>query len=512
MTSQQPFRIVIVGGGTAGWLSAAFLSTQLRHTANRPIKITLVEASDIPTIGVGEATIPSLRQTLGACGIDEANFLTQCDATFKHGIRFVDWRRPPNGTTQDAYFHPFGTPITMPNLNPALSWARLDPETRGDFAEKFSVQYEMALAGQAPKHTKDRPYDGALSYAYHLDAGKLAQFLKERFGGKKVEHIIGKVTDITTDTQMNISTIQLAGGQEIAGDFFIDCTGFAARLINAKKDNPFIDKSSILFTDHAVTTRIPHDGATDIKSYTTATAQSAGWIWDIALQTRRGVGHVFSTKYMDEATARAKLAAYVNKPEDELQIRSLPMRIGYHQQQWRGNCVAIGLSSGFLEPLESTGIYLTEMANWALADLLPRYIAGQQTARRYNHIMQHHYENIVDFLKLHYCLSERRDSAFWRDNTDPASIPETLAANLAQWQDSIPSIYDFDRVTQCFSATNYQFILYGMGWRGHTNPETTSDYATKIQTELATRRDRLKQFVLRDTVSNQVFFQALSKS
>ncbi len=512
---QKPFEIVIVGGGTAGWLSAAFLSQQLPQTSGRSVKITLVEASDIPTIGVGEATTPSLRQTLAACGIHEIELLLNCDATFKHGIKFTQWRRGPNEDPGEHYFHPFGDPIEVAGQSVVRQWGQLPVEERGEFADVFSVQSEMAQSGRAPKHAKDAPYDGALSYAYHLDAGKLAQFLKERFRKLGVNHIIGTVEGINfkqTDenTKTDIQSVSLADGRTISGDLFLDCTGFAARLINHDKTNHFHDKTDILFVDRAVTTRIPHDGIPSINGYTTSTAQDAGWIWDINLQSRLGVGYVYSSRYTDDETALETLARYLGKPATSLEARKLSMRIGYHQQQWRGNCVAIGLSSGFLEPLESTGIYLAEMVNWALAEFIPRYMSGHNPQTQYNDAIAHHYENIVDFLKLHYCTTGRTDTPFWVDNTDPDTVPETLKAKLSAWKADCPSVYDFDRRIQCFSAPNYQFVLYGMGWKGHQacDPTVKPEYQALME-QVKIRRDRLRQFVLRDTLSNVDIYQAL---
>lgn len=510
--ANEPLRIVIVGGGTAGWLTAGFLSTQLPLTVNRPVRVTLVEASDIPTIGVGEATIPSLRTTLAACGLSETDFLKNCDATFKHGIQFVQWRRPPDESPGEAYFHPFGAPLEVAGLNPARQWSRLAVSERGDFGDLFSVQPEMAASGRAPKHVNDRPYDGALAYAYHLDAGKLAEFLKQTFKARGVEQRIAKVTEVAGNSEGGLAHLTLDDGGRLEADLFIDCTGFAARLINRDGANAFLSKSDELFVDRAVATRVAHRGIEDILGYTRSTAQRSGWIWDIALQQRRGVGHVYSSRYISDEDARADLIAYLGCGPDEVETRTLDMRIGYHREQWRGNCVAIGLSSGFLEPLESTGIYLIEMANWALADMIPRFLSGARPQSRYNEIMTNHYENIADFLKLHYAITARRDTAFWRDNADPRSWPASLAAKLETWADTIPSVYDFDRTTQCFSAANYQFVLFGMGWAGHKAPAEPNERIAGMLSELATRRQRLREFVLRDTVTNDMFFAALARS
>ena len=509
MTSDT-FKIVIVGGGTAGWLTAALLSRQLPATSPKKIEITLIEASDIPTIGVGEATIPSLRQTLAACDISEAEFMTACDATFKHGIKFVNWRRSPDADPGESYFHPFGEPLKVGNIDPLRVWAKLPCKQRGEIADLFSVQSEMAYAGRAPKHLKDRPYDGALSYAYHLDAGKLAEFLKQRLRGKTITHIIAKITDTHLSTETgHITHLTLDKGEDVTADLYIDCTGFAARLINADKTNPFINKNDVLFVDRAVTTRIPTEGISEINGYTTCTAQTSGWIWDIALRDRRGVGHVYSSKYIDDETARTQLANYVGRSEGELETRKLSMRIGYHAQQWRGNCVAIGLASGFLEPLESTGIYLTEMAGWALLEMLPRFIGGGAPQKQFTDSMTYHYENIVDFLKLHYALSKRRDSDFWADNVDETTWTAPLKAYLEAWKHDVPSVYDFGRSIQCFSANNYRFILFGMGWKGHNNPMPVTPESQTLLRELAIRRQRLKEFVIRDTLPNADIYTAI---
>jgi tryptophan halogenase len=505
------FKIVIVGGGTAGWLSAAFLYSQLPLTLRRPVDISVVEAQDIPTIGVGEATLPSLKQTLAACRIDEAEFLRECDATFKHGIEFSQWRKSPQDAPNESFFHPFSVPIMVGDHNPVHQWVQLPIESRGDFATVFSIQSEIVKAGIAPKSLKDKQYDGALSYAYHLDAGKFAEFLKKRFCKKGVKNIISKVVDVQGKDEDNIESIKLENGQSLTADLFIDCTGFAAYLLNFDKKNYFVDKSNNLFVDRAVTTRVTHEGINDIKGFTKCTAQKSGWIWDIALHERRGVGHVYSSRHMNDDEASEILANYLNIDLDDLDIRKLKMKIGYHKKQWRGNCVGIGLSSGFLEPLESTGIYLIEMANWALVELLPRYASNLDVEGQYNNIMVNHYENITDFIKLHYCLSQRDDSEFWRDNRELSSIPASLQEKLEQWKTTVPSVYDFQNTVQCFSVNNYLFMLYGMNWGQEicTVPSQQKDYIQAYLRELSIRRERLKEYVLRDTDKNSEIYKAL---
>ncbi len=503
--------IVIIGGGTSGWLTAAFLQNQLPHTLQQPVTITLIEAQDIPTVGVGEATIPSIRQTLAACGIEEHIFLQKCGATFKQGIEFINWRNDPKVDGDNSYFHPFGDQVMVAGKDATWQWLQLPAEQRAAYADQFSVQAEICQGGHAPKSFTDRPYDGALAYAYHLDAGKLAELLKTHSKERGVCHKVQRVVEIKRSGD-DIDAIFLDSGEHITADIFIDCTGFAARLINSDKQNDFKSLSDILFVDSAVVTRVKNENLSDILGYTKSTAQTAGWIWDIALQDRRGVGHVYSSRYIDDDAAKAELAAYVGQPVETLETRKLDMRIGYHDQQWRGNTVAIGLSSGFLEPLESTGIYLVEMANWAMLEFIPRYLSGPQPQHHYNRILHNHYNNIADFLKMHYCLSTRRDTAFWRDNCDPATIPQSLQDNLETWKAAVPSIYDFNSTTQCFSATNYKFVLYGMGWPGSV--ETRSKPKVQMHgmmQELVLRRSKLRDLVLCDTVPTATYFEALQK-
>ena len=222
--------IVIVGGGTAGWLTAAFLQNQLPHTINRSVEITVIEAEDIPTVGVGEATIPSIRQTLAACGIEEHVFLKKCGATFKQGIEFINWRSDPKDDGGNSYFHPFGEQIMVAGKDATWQWLQLSESQRLAYADQFSVQAEMARTSQAPKGFSDAAYDGALAYAYHLDAGKLAQFLKELSKERGVCHKVKKVVEVERQGD-TIAAVHLDNNERIEADIFVDCTGFAARLI-----------------------------------------------------------------------------------------------------------------------------------------------------------------------------------------------------------------------------------------------------------------------------------------
>ena len=503
-------RLAIIGGGSAGWMAAAFLARMLPEELRSDVDITLVEASDIPTVGVGEATTPSLRTTLAAIGADEFDFMRRCDATFKHGIRFVQWNRPPGDDPGEFYFHPFQAPLRVGAGHVARHWQDLPAGERGTFAQTVGTQAEAALRHLAPKHQAHGSFEGPLSYAYHLDAGKLAVYLKSIAMAHGVRHHIGKIMQVHRNDADSITSISLEDGEELEADFYVDCTGFGARLINAGGDNAFIDKSDILFCDKALAARVPlPNGYEDIRPYTTSTAQDAGWIWDITLHQRRGTGYVYSSRHTPDETAAKTLAAYLGTTPDALDMRGFDMRVGYQQQQWRGNCAAIGLSAGFIEPLESTGIYLVEMALWLLTQSMVRYFGGVDVQSQFNFLMGRHFENIIDFVKAHYCLSGRSDTPFWRDNRDPQSIPQSLAKRLDLWRQDVPNDYDFDSHILCFNSDNYQYILYGMAGAPRASASAKS---REVMTRLATKRAAQFERLARSLKPNAQVIRAIAQS
>ena len=464
-------KIVIVGGGTAGWMTAAYLTARLKSSVGDALQISLVESSDIAPIGVGEATTPTIRNTLAAIGISEQRFLKSCDATFKHGIKFVQWDKTPEEQLGDYYFHPFEQPLTAAGDDIAGHWLNnADPYQR-EYADAVSIQNKVSAHNLAPKKVGDPDYAGPMPYAYHLDAGKLAVLLKEVALERAVTHIVGNVSHAVNNHEGDIAHLTLEDGTEISADIFIDCSGFLALLIEKHYDEPFHDISDILFCDRAVACQVPYeDSNTEIRPYTTSTAQTAGWIWDIGLTTRRGTGHVYSSRHQSSDEAEAILRRYIGKQADELTFRHLKMRVGFREKQWRQNCIAIGLSGGFVEPLESTGIHLIEESLAILSQMIPRYLRSnkeQQERPRelFNSHMKNHYDLIVDFIKFHYYLSHRRDSKFWRDNTDPASAPADMLEKIDSWQSGYPAAYDFKLLHSTFNHSSYQYVMFGLRHR-----------------------------------------------
>nr|ACL54847.1 putative tryptophan halogenase Hal63D9 [uncultured bacterium] len=462
-------RIVIVGGGTAGWLTAATLARTLAPTDPGGVAVTLVESRDIPIIGVGEGSFPTLRTTLQSLGVSEQAFCRGADGTFKQGVRFTGWAgRPTPGHAQDDYMHVFELPYggDAPGLLPA--WLATGGSNRPAYADAVSAQEQVMRAARAPKRPGDPDYSAPFAYAYHFDAGKLASFLRDTAIASGVEHVQATVGEIVRAEDGTIAAVVPEGGSApIAGDLFIDCTGFSARMIGETLGSRFTPVDDVLFNDRALAVQVPYDRPdAEIASYTHATAHGAGWIWDIGLRERRGIGCVYSSRHCSDEEAERTLRAYAGPAAKDLSLRQLRFRTGYRETQWIGNCVAIGLAAGFFEPLESTGIMLIEVAARMVAELAVNADrdAMAAAARLYNRTMPARFAAIVEFLKLHYAISHRRDTAYWRDNTDRASWPDGLADKLAQWRRRPPSRFDFVIDHESFLPPNWQYILYGHGF------------------------------------------------
>lgn len=454
-------KILIAGGGTAGWLCACYLAKTLNVQAPGTVAIELIESPDIGILGVGEGTFPSIRGTLSQIGISEARFIAATGATFKQGIRFDHWVRPPGTPGADHYFHPFNVP-SQRRIELLPYWL-LGHAGEVPFASAVTMQKRVADAGRGPKRLHDADYQGPMNYAYHFDAARFAALLSEVGRELGVTHRLGNITGVKRREDGGIASLQTREFGDLEADLYIDCTGLKGALIGDALGEPIHSLADTLFVDRAVAIQIPYPTAdTPIASYTISTAHEAGWTWDIGLQSRRGVGYVYSSRHCSDDDAERVLRRYLGPAADALTARRLPFKTGYRKAQWRHNCVAVGLSAGFLEPLESTGIGLIEIASYLIAHLLPHDLDFARTAKHFNTMMQGRYARIVDFIKLHYCLSQRQDSAFWRDNQDPQGIPESLQDRLKEWRHRPPHRLDFVTDLEMFMPASWQFILYGM--------------------------------------------------
>jgi tryptophan halogenase len=419
---RRPVEVVIVGGGTAGWMTAAGLIGTLKH----PIcNVRLVESDEIGTVGVGEATLPHLRDFNNAIGVIEADMMRRTNATFKLGIEFVDW-----GFLGANYIHPFGVHgAPRGGVGFHNQWLRARQNGRDYDIEDFSYPIVASRLNRFDFPAKDHSQiNSTYDYAYHIDATLYARYLRGFSEARGVVRTEGKVVDVKLDAETgNIAAIVMESGEEIAGDLFIDCSGFRALLIGGALDSPWDDWTRWLPCDRAWA--VPCSLAGDFTPYTRSTAREAGWQWRIPLQHRSGNGYVFASSFIEADAARERLMGSLDGTP-EADPRMLKFAAGRRLKSWTGNCVAIGLASGFLEPLESTSIYLIQVAITNLARLFPQAEIDPALIAEYNRMMDVEYSRIRDFLILHYAATTRTDSELWR-YCQAMELPESLEQKIA---------------------------------------------------------------------------------
>ncbi len=481
-------KIVIVGGGSAGWLTAGIIAAEHASDSDSGIEVTLIESADIPTIGVGEGTWPSMRTTLKKMGISETEFLLECDASFKQGSKFTNWHT----NTNEYYYHPYTLPHGFNETNLAPFWQPF--RSKISFADAVCTQSQLGEHGLAPKQISTAEYDFNANYGYHLDAGKFAVLLQKHCTKKlAVKHIIDHVTQVNTSQTKDIASITTKEHGDISGDLFIDCTGTASLLLAQHYKIPFVCKKHILFNDSALAVHVPHASPdSPIGSFTCSTAQSAGWIWDIALPSRRGVGYTYSSAHITDDKAEKELRTYITpimgeSAAESIKIRKISFSPGHREKFWHKNCVAVGLAAGFIEPLEATALALIELSAKMISEQLPaNRLTMDLVAKRFNAKFLHRWQNVVDFLKLHYVLSQRTDSDYWREISDDKELPETLQEQLLLWKTQAPYYYDATHTEEMFPSASYQYILYGMGFvtdLPHKKRVDASKIAEKLFTE-----------------------------
>jgi tryptophan halogenase len=512
LKEQKITRLVIVGGGTAGWLAAGIIAAEhfvdsKINLSEHSFELTLIESPDIATIGVGEGTWPSMRSTLQKMGISETEFIRECDASFKQGTLFKGWKTGQD----DVYSHPFTIPHAYAETNLAPHWQSFRDEVT--FSEAVSPQTALMLKGLAPKQISTPEFAFNVNYGYHLDAGKFAEFLRrhcvENLG---VKHVRANVIGVISAENGDIESVTTDVCGDIQADLFIDCSGSRALLLGEHYGVPISPKSDILFNDTALASQVPYTEDDDaIESSTLSTAQSAGWIWDIGLPSRRGIGHVYSSSHNSEERATEELLAYIGstvspQAADTATIRKLNFTPGHRSKFWHKNCVAIGMAAGFIEPLEASALVLVELSAAMIADQLPANRNVMDTvARRFNEKFLYRWDRIIDFLKLHYVLSERRDTAYWRDNCDLSTIPESLSEKLDVWRHQSPWHRDAVHVDDMFPSASFQYVLYGMGFVTQQNPlgTRTDREAAKVAMKLFEENGKTAQRLVGILPSNR---------
>lgn len=486
-------RIAIVGGGTAGWLAANHLGVELSRDPE--IEITLIESKDIPVIGVGEGTVPQIKATLKKFGISEIDLLASCDATFKQGIKFANWMDAKKHGVNHFYYHPFSSPHPS-GFDVTNYW--LHNKSLCDYSQLSEI-YTLAELNRSPKQISSPPYMGVVDYAYHFNAAKFSDLLarnaREKFS---VKHRNETIIQVERQDNGDISALQFASGITEAFDFYIDCTGFAALLIGETLDVPFLNKSNHILTDTALALQEPTPEQEELLPYTLATAHQAGWIWDIPLTNRRGIGFVYSSAFMSEDEAVQQFSHYVGRDLQQANLRRVPMKIGYRERFWEKNCVALGLAQGFVEPLEATSILVTDFCAQLLARSFPHYRDDiPQLADYCNKVVSYTWERVMDFVQLHYLISDRRDSEFWRENTEKTPLSSIMQERLARWKIAAPKRNDFFSTFDIFGVENYLFVLYGMhyptrpGRLGQVEAERSAILIRELQQKATTSASKL---------------------
>ncbi|HET9426805.1 MAG TPA: tryptophan halogenase family protein [Allosphingosinicella sp.] len=414
-------RVVILGGGTAGWMAAAALIRLLPHACT----VRLIESAEIGIVGVGEATLPHLRTFVEMLDLDEADFMRATHATYKLGIEFRDF-----GRIGDRYLHPFGSFGTELNgVHFHHYWLRMRAEGRADDLFGYSIANVMAAGNRfSPPAVDTNSPLSTYSYAYQFDATLFGPYLREYCLARGAERTEGKVVGVDRDPESgDVTALQLENGERVPGDLFVDCSGFAGLLIGRTFDSPWEDWSPWLPCDRAVALPCTSPPG-PIEPFTRATAMAAGWRWRIPLQHRVGNGYVYSSAHLsDDAAAEAIVAAIEGEPMAD--PRLLRFRAGRRRESWVANVVSLGLASGFLEPLESTSIYLTQAAVMRLIELFPQGRIRDSDRAEFNRLVDFEYDRVRDFLILHYHATERDDSDFW-NHVRTMEVPDSLAEKI----------------------------------------------------------------------------------
>lgn len=510
-------RIVIVGGGSAGWMTASHLKKAMPG-----LEVTLLESANIKTVGVGEATFSTIKLFFDFLGLDESDWMPNCNAGYKLAIKFRNWRADGG-----HFFHPFQRYESVEGFNMGEWWLKLkrgqQPSEPFDYA-CFMVP-ALCDAQRSPRFLDGRVFDDKVQdyfkvdfrgkknilaehkvqypYAYHFDASLLARFLQGYAIQRGARQVVDDVAEVKLREDGSISHLVTLEHGEIHGDLYVDCTGFRGLLINQALGEPFISFADSLLCDRAIALQIPRDIKADgMNPYTSATALSSGWVWDIPLYGRVGTGYVYSSQFMREEDAEREFREHLGAASDGLHANHIKIRVGRCRNSWVKNCVAIGLSSGFVEPLESTGIFFIQNGIEELVNHLPTAIPDEETTRNYNRVVGECIDGVRDFLILHYRTTDRTDTEFWRA-AKRVSVSADLAERLELWKKRLPNPRNINPRFHGFEAYSYSVMLLGLNYQ----PEASLPALNYIDSAAAERafvllRERTRRLV--ETLPSQV--------
>ena len=417
--------IVILGGGTAGWMTASLLHKKWQHLG---IKITVVESPDIGIIGVGEGSTPLLKVFFDSLDISESEWMPVCNATYKNGISFLNWSTVEG---YEGYFHPFPTSLDFATFGFLYKYAALRRQGLDVLAHpnRFSLLANITDKRLAPLPAENFPFH--FQYGYHFDSVLIGKFLRERAKAKGVEHIEATVESVEQHDNGDIKSLKLNTGQDLAADFFVDCSGFASILMQKTLKVPFLPFAENLFNDSAIA--VPTEIDSDLPSETISTALSNGWVWKIPLTNRFGNGYVYSSKYTTPDEAETELRTHLGILDSDVEARHLKMKVGRTEETWRNNCVAIGLSQGFIEPLEATALQFVYSTIDEFSTAFEEGEFTNQYREDFNARMNKNFEGIRDYIVLHYKTNSRSDTQYWIDNRENTNLSDNLREMLNVW-------------------------------------------------------------------------------
>lgn len=456
LSAGPSLKILVVGGGTAGWMAANLMA--LRWPSS---KITVLESPEIGIIGVGEGSTPQLKAFFRKLGVAEAEWMPRCNATYKNGISFHGWSEAPGCA---SYFHPFPSPIDA-HTSPAFSYNSYMRRRGADLVahpDRFFLSAKLAENRLAPIPNENFPFE--LSYGYHFDSGLVGKFLCERARSARVTHLEGFVEHVDLDQTGAIARLHLAGEKTLEADLFVDATGFQGLLLQKTLGVPFKSYKENLFNDSAVVVQTPHH-SDSVNSQTRSTAMKAGWRWDIPLTNRTGNGYVYSSDFCSPEDAEAELQMALGLPADHPPLRRLKMKVGRVEKHWSKNCIAVGLSQGFIEPLEATALHLVQAT---IETFMENFEAGGFTnarEREFNEEINTRFEGVRDYIVCHYKMSRRSDTDYWRACAANENLSESLRDLLQCWFGGGDMREEVRRqnIARYYTEMSWQAMLSGYG-------------------------------------------------
>ncbi|ODB36386.1 tryptophan halogenase [Pseudoalteromonas sp. BMB] len=450
-------KIVILGGGTAGWMAANMMA---KSWADKAIEITVVESSSIGTIGVGEGSTPQFKGFMDYLGISEAEWMPACNATYKNGIRFIDWSTKPGFS---SYFHPFPAQpddYSAPAFfhNSFVRRKAIDVEGHPDH---FFLATHLADLNKSPIAAESFPFE--INYGYHFDSALLGQLLARKAAEFNVKHIDATITDVRKHLDGDIAALITSDGTEIAGDIFIDCSGFKSLLLQHTLGVGFESFESNLFNDAAVV--IPTKQLDTIRSETQSVARQFGWSWHIPLTNRIGNGYVYSQRYCDADQAETELRAALGLLDSEVEARHIKMKVGQVKAHWSKNCIAIGLSQGFIEPLEATALHIVQETVQSFIECYQDADFTDGNRDKHNRTLSERYQAIRDYIVAHYRVNSRTDTNYWLDNANNNHLSRSLYQILQTWVsgNNLSDELVRQNVEQYYPSVSWHCLLAGYG-------------------------------------------------